>query len=241
MSFSKLRAAIVAIALVLGAGNAKAVPTVGLYLAMDGSGSISNSDFTTQINAYTAALNAVFTANPSLYGQVGIGGSIFGGSITEFFPVTTIGTPADLAALVAAISGLNPGRGGINTNSTAIGDALTAGSNALLAYETSIGSNLKLLIDVTTDGQNNAGSNPVTVGHSLVPSSLDAINCLGIGAQADCSFVSGVGTNYGQVSFANLDTALANKLQTEVIPEPTALALLGVGLLTVGFVRRRSA
>ncbi|MBS0640671.1 MAG: DUF1194 domain-containing protein [Proteobacteria bacterium] len=226
----------------LGAGAAQAAPTTALYLTMDGSDSIVAADFTSQVTAYNAALTAFFTANPVAFGQVAIGGAIFGADFQEFFAPQTIIDGTVLTSLETAISNLDPGRLGINGGSTAIGDALTASAASLVAFNISQGGGLRLIIDVTTDGENNFGSDPATVATGLVPGSVAAVNCLGIGASANCSFVAGAGTDFGSVSFANLDAALTAKIQIETtIPEPAKLLVVGVGVMCIGVVRRKRA
>jgi hypothetical protein len=219
------------------AGPAQAAPQLGLYLTMDGSGSIDTTEFAAQVMAYNNSLNSVFSSNPSLYGQVAIGAGIFGADFAEFFAVQEITNSTILGNLMSAISGLIPGRAGINTGSTAIGEAITASATSLLTYETNLGSALKLIIDVTTDGQNNTGSDPATVAGNLTPSPID---CLGIGGGANCSFVttSGAGTAFGAADFAGLEAALTEKLEIETgtVPEP---ATLGLGLVGMGLAARR--
>lgn len=225
------------------AGPAQAAPQLGLYLTMDGSGSIDTTEFAAQVTAYNNALNSVFSSNPSLFGQVAISAGIFGADFAEFFAVQEITNSTILGNLMSAISGLIPGRAGINTGSTAIGDAITASATSLLTYETNLGSALKLIIDVTTDGQNNTGSDPATVAGNLTPSPIDAINCLGIGGGANCSFVttSGAGTAFGAADFAGLEAALTEKLEIETgtVPEPATLGLVGLGLVGMGLAARR--
>ncbi|MCM8594779.1 DUF1194 domain-containing protein [Accumulibacter sp.] len=240
-----LKPIVAAIALACGMTVAQAQPNTALYLTMDGSGSISVADFTTQITSYVNALNNVFTANPSLYGQVAIGGGIFGANFYEFFLPTAITNSTILGNLTTAISSLDPGRAGIDTTGTAIGDAVTASALSLVAYKNSQGENtMELVIDVTTDGQNNVGADPATVVASLVPpptKPLTAVNCLGIGVNADCTWVTGYGTNFGSPSFPQFQAALSNKLTQEFkTPEPGTLALAGLAMTGLFGLRRRS-
>ncbi|CAD5374130.1 VWFA domain-containing protein [Rubrivivax sp. A210] len=241
MSLTKLAAAA---ALVLGAASAQAAPTVALYLTMDASGSIDATEMSQQKSSYVNALNALFTADPSLFGKVAIGGGIFGRDFSQFFAVTAINNAGNLAALTSAISGLSDaiaGRG-ITTTNTAIGDAITASKDRLVAYEQSLLADIKLVIDVTTDGLNNFGSNPNTVANALQPNPIDAVNCLGIGAGADCSWVAGAGNNFGSATnFQTLEAALQIKLRQEInrTPEPGTLALVGLAIAGLGFGARR--
>lgn len=240
---SRLLGGVFGAALLLGIGSAQAAPTTALYLSMDGSGSIDAGEFTQQVNSYVNALNAFFGANPGAFGTVAIGGNIFGGTVAQFFPLTSIDDAADLAALTGAIAGLNPGRGGIATGSTAIGAAVNAATAALTAFATANASINKLLIDVTTDGANNQPPDPVTAVNNAIAAGVDAVNCLSIGLGGDCSFIGANGTNFGADNFANLELALTQKIQFEVfgVPEPMSMAIFGLGLAGLGVVARRRA
>lgn len=242
MFISRFKPLLAAAALSLGMASAQATPTVALYLAMDGSGSISGAQFSQQVTSYTNALNGVFADVPGLYGQVAIGGGIFGADFYEFSAVQTITSATELSALTTAIANLDPGRGGINTGATAIGNAITTSATALTAFETGLGSDIRLLIDVTTDGANNLGPAPGGVASTVTTSGgIDAVNCLGIGGAANCTWVGASGTNFGNaLDFVALENALKAKLRQEFnVPEPGTLAIVGLALLGLAATRRR--
>lgn len=243
MKLIKLAAAM---AVALSAASVQATPTVALYMAMDASGSIDATEMAQQKTSYINALNGLFTADPSLFGKVAIGAGIFGRNFLEFFATQAINNAADLSALTAAIGGLsdNLATRGITTTNTAIGDAVLAARTFLVSYESALNTDIKLVIDVTTDGANNFGANPNVAANAVQPLPIDAVNCLGIGAGADCSWVAGAGNNFGSATnFQALEAALQIKLRQEVnhTPEPGTLALVGLAVAGLGFAARRRA
>jgi hypothetical protein len=91
MSKRSLKGLLLGTVLVFGAGTVQAAPTTALWLAMDGSGSISNVDHSTQVSGYVSALNTFFTNNPTAFGSVAIGN--FGTALTNKIQTEVIGVP----------------------------------------------------------------------------------------------------------------------------------------------------
>lgn len=218
--------------------SAQALP-IGLGLVIDGSGSISPSNFNLQRNGYIAALTNVLPTD----GSVAVGVYQFSSTAQTEFAFQVINNATDLANLVAAINGMSQ-LGSL----TAIGDGINLAASQMAAY--GWGNLDNAIIDVSTDGFNNTGANPVTAALNFVTAAAGTasgdgnVNCLAIGGSANCSFIAGPDSFTIATTFANFETALEQKLQQELgtsIPEPGALALFGLGLAGLRLSRSRKA
>ncbi len=218
-------------ALGLATTAAHAIP-IELGLALDASGSISTANFALQRNAYATVLN-----DPTVLprdGSVAIGVYQFSSSANQVFPTTVIdGTT--IGNLITAISTFTRISGG-----TDIGSAITALQNDILGN--AIDSD-RQVIDVSTDGAGSLGSQP---GAALA-AGIEQINCLGIGAGANCGFIGGTDAfSITVASFGDFEQALRTKLAREIpggngtVPEPGMLALLGIGAAAFGFGHRKN-
>lgn len=223
-----------------------AVPTQGfaitnvLYLTMDASGSISNTNWDLQVNGYISALNAV-VGGGGFYGNTAIGVSVFGAGVAEVSSLSTINNIGDLNALTAAIADTITGgsnqRGGVSTIQTHIADAIDHAAAAIGTF--GLGTNN--VIDVSTDGGQNGGTNtnPVSAANNALAGGITT-NCLGVGGGANCNFETGF--EILVADFAGFGAAMTNKLEQELnVPEPGILALLSTGLIAIGFVRRKGS
>lgn len=227
-------AAVVSLTMSVASTTSSAAP-IALALVIDGSGSISSGNFATQKSGYINALNNVLPAN----GSVAVGVYQFSSFAQVEFSFQVINNAADLLALTNAIGSMNQLFGGTNIGA---GIDLAASEMNTFGY-----ANLeKAIIDVSTDGV--SSGTPLTNANNFVTAASATIsgegnvNCLGIGGSANCSFIAGPNSFFINATFDNLQEALETKIVQEVgIPEPGALALFGLGVIGLGFARRRLA
>jgi Protein of unknown function (DUF1194)/PEP-CTERM motif len=223
-------ATVAAIGLAAAPANAA---TLELGLAIDGSGSINAAEFLLQKNAYISVLNDLSVLPRD--GSVAIGILQFASGTSNVFTMVEI-TNANHASLIAALTVMTQLGG-----TTAISSAITALSNTI--FGNTIDSQ-RQLIDISTDGANNVG-NLATAKANALAAGIDAINCIGIGAGANCApVIGGVGSfSINATGFADFEAALRRKITIEVrgVPEPGTWMMMIFGFGLVGASMRRQS
>ncbi len=214
--------------------NAKALP-IALALGIDGSGSISSGDYELQRDAYVNTLTSLLPDD----GSVAVGVWQFSSNVTTEFGFTLIDSATKKTALLDAISNMTQPKA-----LTAIGSTIDVATMAITNYGLA---NLgKTLIDISTDGVNTSGGNPITASANAIAAGIDQVNCIGVGGNANCNFIAGISSfGLAATNFTDFEAALITKLEREIgyggggnVPEPISLALFGMGLLGLAYTRR---
>lgn len=226
-----LATAMVSASLAISAGAAHALP-IGLALVLDQSGSISPANWTLQKDAYANVLNSSLIPTDS---SLVIGVWKFSNTVQEVFAPTLIADAASKSALVTAINGMSQSGG-----NTAIGTAVTTAADAFVSF--GLGGLEKVVIDVSTDGVSNAGTNPTLASNNALAAGIDAVNCLAIGGGASCNWNPLSSLDFTAATFADFERTLRVKIATETnqVPEPVTLGLVGLGLAGIGMARGKS-
>jgi len=244
----------------LSMGPAKAVPVaLELALAVDNSGSIDATEYTTQVQGYVDAFKsaAIHSAIADVVASTGKGIAVtyvsWSGATQQSQDVgwTEITNAAQSIAFGDAIAAaVLPSAGGTRpfSGSTAIGEALsfTSGLFGANGFEGD-----RLVIDVSGDGATNDGITSAA-GRAIALGAVDRINGLvvndpgGVLAHYNSDVIGGGGFALNAPTFGDFASAVETKIRAEIldenpIPEPATLALFGLGVVGVGLMRRRRA
>ena len=234
--------------------TASAIP-VGLELALltDVSGSVDNTEYLLQKNGYVQAFqDAIIQANiASITGGIAVAYYEWSGASEQatkvnwfhIFDATSANTFAsNIAATIRSFGGSTAPGSAINFATPLFGTETGGTSNG---FESS-----RQVIDVSGDGDQNDGANTLTAKNSALTAGVEAINGLPIGdagllAWYQTNIQGGAGSFTIQANtFADFNLAIKDKIGKEIInvkpvPEPTSIALLGLGAMVMFAARRR--
>ena len=205
-----------------GVGSAQA-ESFGLALVLDGSGSISSTDFALQTGAYQSILQDDFYTNyVESYSSQGnsfyLGTYQFSTSATREIDYTLIDSNQAAYDYGAQFSSISQQRGSTNTSY-----ATTLATSELVSngYD-------KKVIDVSTDGVPNYSFGAINAASAAKDSGVQ-VNALGVGYYLDETFLDSytkAGDGFYKIApdFEGFETVLAQKLKQQITGEPKPIS-----------------
>lgn len=234
-----------AIPLLFSASQTSAVPVdLELSLVIDVSGSVSSSEYDLMMDGYANAFRDITIQNNILSGD---NGAIAVNTI--FFASSAFTTALDSFSLLDSITSINtfadtldnfvrPGSGG-----TDIHEGMAKALSLLIADNGFESSNL--IMDISGDGTSTTSA--VEAQRDAAETNDIVVNGITIGANSIFDFytnnvITSDGFAIHATSFDTFGEGIKDKLkiETDDIPEPASITLIGLGLLGM-FLRKRKA
>ncbi|MDY6785997.1 MAG: DUF1194 domain-containing protein [Cyanobacteriota bacterium] len=232
-----------------------------LSLLIDGSGSISSSDFTNQLSAYANVFN-----NPDFFndfsqsslsqggtGQFAVNLIQFSSGATEELPFALIDSVAASQAFASQISSISQSVGVTN-----LAAGINLATSTLLTNE--FEGTTSMAIDISTDGFPSSPIAAANAAANALNSGVDVINAIAVGSGANVAFLENQiigGTNAsGEDAFVlavgsfgdEFQDAIEEKIVGELAPPPKitpepastlGFALVGAGGAIAAWKRKR--
>jgi hypothetical protein len=232
-----------------GMGTASAT-SMELALVLDGSGSISASDWVKQLDGYKSVFASgtfydTYVA-PSMFDSLVVSAYQFAGTVVQEIGWTSIGNNTQASDFGNMFNTTNFVKLNGSTNTEA------AIRQAMQSIMDNGITGSKLTIDISTDGNPTACLDPCVNPVSDALAAADTarsngitINAIGVGNSISTTFLSNLVSPTGFYLIANTYDQFAGTLQTKLgkeiinVPEPSVLFLFGTGLLCVVMGRRR--
>ena len=253
-----LKMTVAALAIVVsGAAQAAVVDTpvdVELALGIDVSGSVNATEYALQLGGYVGAFN-----NPTIQasilsmanGRLGKTAAMLYQWSSASQQVVSVGwTLLDSNAAITAFATNIQAVIRAFASTTAVGNAIAFGSAQFAANGFD---GLKQVIDISGDGEQNAGIDTSDARDAALASGIDRINGIAIGPAALLTFyednvIGGTDSFALQAAnFADFETAITRKLKAEITGGPPTIPLPAAGWMMIAAIgglaalRRRKA